>query len=53
MRDLAIRYDQTNLQRFNELTAQVVELNSVIQSVFASKSWRVTRPLRWLGDLFR
>lgn len=49
MQDLATRYDQANLQRLNELTAQVAE----IQSVFASRSWRVTRPLRWLSDLFR
>lgn len=53
MQDLATRYDQANLQRFNELAAQVAELNSVIQSVFASRSWRVTRPLRWLSDLFK
>lgn len=63
MQDLANRYDQ----RFKELTAQVAELNSLLQSlqrqslqslqslqsVLASRSWRVTRPLRRLSDLFR
>ena len=36
-----------------QLTAQVQELASHLAAVYASRSWRVTRPLRWLARQFR
>ena len=36
-----------------QLTAQVQELASHLAAVYASRSWRMTRPLRWLARQFR
>lgn len=38
---------------FDELVARNGDLKAELERVYASTSWRVTRPLRALGDLFR
>lgn len=51
---LKVALDQQN-QRYEkdvaELRGAIGALEQLHQSLLSSRSWRVTRPLRWLGDL--
>jgi uncharacterized coiled-coil protein SlyX len=48
--------NQAVAERDNQITSlnkTVVELSDLVNRILASKSWRMTEPLRWVGKLLR
>jgi len=51
--NLAARYSDQLEKKIEQIRISVENTNLVIQSIYSSKSWKLTEPLRWAGSQAR
>jgi len=51
--NLAVRYSDQLEKKIEQIRISAENANLVIQSIYSSKSWRLTEPLRWAGSQAR
>lgn len=53
MATLAERYDNSTKENIDKLQESINKLESMLNVIYNSHSWQLTRPLRWLENAFR